>query len=251
MYSGNCEIDGVNSGEVEVKKKESKKTRTINATGIDFKKEYSLSEALIVLKKICFAKFIESVDVAIQLGINPKKTDQNIKGKVDYPHGLGKKIVVVVFTQGVNVDLAIESGADFVGMEDLATKIKNKNIRPDIVIASPDSMTLVRKLGAFLGPRGLMPNPKIGTVTDNLKIAVEHAKKGQIFYKNDKSGIVHATIGNVSFTEKQLQENFFSLIKALKRSKPVRSKGEYIKKVVLSTTMSSSVMINMSSLVSN
>lgn len=215
---------------------------------IDIKNNYNIIKGLSLLKKTSSSKFVESVDVSIHLGIDSKQSNQNVKGAVTYPCGLGKSSIVVVFTQEINSQLAKESGADFVGMEDLAEKIKNKKIKPDVVIASPDAMNIVGKLGSFLGPRGLMPNLKLGTVTDNIKNAVINAKKGQFYYKNDKNGIIHAAIGNVSFTENNLQENLLTLLFALKKSKPAHSKGQFIQKISLSTTMGPSIVVDKSSL---
>lgn len=215
---------------------------------VDVLKQYDINEALTLLKELATAKFVESVDVAINLGIDARKSDQNVRGAIVLPHGTGRSVRVAVFTQGVNVQAAKEAGAELVGMEDLADQIKKGEMNFDVVIASPDAMRIVGQLGQILGPRGLMPNPKVGTVTANIAEAVTNAKAGQIRYRNDKNGIIHATIGKANFDQNKLKENLEALIIALKRSKPATSKGVYIKKVNISTTMGAGVTIDQASL---
>lgn len=225
-----------------------KRMRTIQEKVEQFK-FYEINQALTLLKTLALAKFVESVDVAINLGIDARKSDQTVRGAVLLPNGTGRNVRVAVFTQGVNADAAKAAGADLVGMEDLSEKIKQGKLDFDVVIASPDAMRMVGQLGQILGPRGLMPNPKVGTVTSNVAEAVRNAKSGQVRYRNDKSGIIHATIGKVNFTTEQLQENLESLLIALKKIKPATSKGIYLKKISLSTTMGAGVAIDQSSLI--
>ncbi|XBC39778.1 MAG: 50S ribosomal protein L1 [Buchnera aphidicola (Chaetogeoica yunlongensis)] len=224
------------------------KKRKILTTLIKKNHIYSIQESIILLKKTTTKKFIESLDVSINLGINPKKSDQNIRNTTLLPHGTGKIKKVAVFTQGENEKLAKNYGADIVGLEDLIEQIKNKKIYFDIAIATPDVMSSVGKIGSILGPRGLMPNPKLGTITNKLKYAIQNAKSGQIFYKNDKNGIIHATIGKINFSEKKIQENLHALLTSLKKSKPKQSKGTYIQKIVISTTMSPGIKIDLSTI---
>lgn len=215
---------------------------------VDSTKQYGIEEAVALLKELATAKFVESVDVAVNLGIDARKSDQNVRGATVLPHGTGRSVRVAVFTQGANVDVAREAGADLVGMDDLAEQIKKGEMNFDVVIASPDAMRVVGQLGQILGPRGLMPNPKVGTVTPNVAEAVRNAKAGQIRYRNDKNGIVHTTIGKVDFDSIQLQENLAALLVALKKAKPSTAKGVYIKKVSLSTTMGAGMAIEQASL---
>lgn len=215
---------------------------------IDISKQYNINEAIPVLKKNATAKFIESVDVAINLGIDARKSDQNIRSSTLLPHGTGRTVRVAVFTQGENVEIAKAAGADLVGMEELASHVKMGDIDFDLLIASPDAMRVVGQLGPILGPRGLMPNPKIGTVTPNIADAVRRAKSGQIRYRNDKNGIIHTTIGKVSFDSDQIKENLESLVASLKKVKPIQAKGTYIRKISLSTTMGVGLSIELSSL---
>lgn len=215
---------------------------------IDVTKSYDINEAVTLLKELATAKFVESVDVAVNLGIDARKSDQNVRGATVLPHGTGRSVRVAVFSQGANADAAKEAGADLVGMEDLADRIKKGEMDFDVVIASPDAMRIVGQLGQILGPRGLMPNPKVGTVTPNVADAVKNAKAGQVRYRNDKNGIIHTTIGKVDFDSDKLKENLESLLIALKKAKPATSKGVYIKKVSLSTTMGAGVAIDQSSL---
>ena len=215
---------------------------------IDPTKQYSFAEAVETLKKIPAPKFKESVDISINLGVDPKKSDQVVRGSVVMPNGTGKTVRVAVFTQGPNVEAAKSAGADIVGMADLADEIKGGNLDFDVVIASPDAMGVVGRLGQVLGPRGLMPNPKVGTVTPDVATAVKNAKSGQVRYRTDKQGIIHCAFGKLDFEEKALKENLETLIAALKKSKPSSAKGAYLKKVTLSTTMGPGLSIDLSSL---
>lgn len=215
---------------------------------IDSGKEYGIAEAVSVLKELATAKFPESVDVAVNLGVDPRKSDQNVRGATVLPHGTGKDVRVAVFTQGANADAAKEAGADIVGMEDLAEMVKKGEMPFDVVIASPDAMRVVGTLGQVLGPRGLMPNPKTGTVTPDVATAVKNAKAGQVRYRNDKNGIIHASIGKIAFEENQIKENLEALLDALKKAKPSTAKGTFIKKVSLSTTMGAGLAVDQSSL---
>lgn len=215
---------------------------------VDATKQYEIKEAVVLLKELATAKFVESVDVAVNLGIDARKSDQNVRGATVLPHGTGRSVRVAVFTQGPNAEAAREAGAELVGMEDLAEQIKKGEMDFDVVIASPDAMRVVGQLGQILGPRGLMPNPKVGTVTPNVAEAVKNAKAGQVRYRNDKSGIIHTTIGKVDFDADKLKENLESLIVALKKAKPATAKGVYIKKISLSTTMGAGVALDQSSL---
>ena len=215
---------------------------------VDVTKEYDLSEAVSLLKELATAKFPESVDVAVNLGIDARKSDQNVRGATVLPNGTGKEVRVAVFTQGANAEAAKEAGADIVGMEELAGQVKKGEMNFDVVVASPDAMRVVGQLGQILGPRGLMPNPKTGTVTPNVAEAVKNAKAGQVRYRNDKNGIVHTTIGKVDFTAEQLQQNLEALLVALKKAKPSQAKGTYLKKVSISTTMGAGVAVDQATL---
>ncbi|MEZ8088081.1 50S ribosomal protein L1 [Vibrio sp. 10N.222.54.B12] len=215
---------------------------------VDSTKEYEISEAVALLKELATAKFVESVDVAVNLGIDARKSDQNVRGATVLPHGTGRDIRVAVFTQGANAEAAKAAGADIVGMEDLAEQVKKGEMNFDVVVASPDAMRVVGQLGTILGPRGLMPNPKVGTVTPNVAEAVKNAKAGQVRYRNDKNGIIHTTIGKASFEANQLQENLEALLVALKKAKPSSAKGSYLKKVSISTTMGAGVAVDQASL---
>ncbi|URJ29852.1 50S ribosomal protein L1 [Blochmannia endosymbiont of Camponotus sp.] len=210
--------------------------------------QYSAINGLQLLKKITKVKFIESVDVAINLGIDARKSDQNVRSHVILPHGIGRDIHIAVFTQGDNILLAKNAGADLVGLNDLSDKIKTGKYRLDVVIASPDVMHIVSKLGPILGPKGLMPNLKMGTISNNIEESVKNIKLGQIRYKNDKNGIIHSTIGKINFDVIKLKENLEALIVSLKQAKPVMFKGTYIKKITLSTTMSKSISIDQNTL---
>jgi large subunit ribosomal protein L1 len=215
---------------------------------VDSLKLYALSDALTMVKEHATAKFDESIDVAVQLGIDAKKSDQVVRGAVVLPNGTGKTARVAVFAQGAKADEARAAGADVVGMDDLAADIKAGNINFDVVIASPDTMRIVGTLGQVLGPRGLMPNPKVGTVTPDVATAVKNAKAGQVQYRTDKAGIVHATIGRASFNVDQLKTNLDALIEALNKAKPSASKGIYLKKIALSSTMGVGVKVDQASL---
>lgn len=216
---------------------------------VNVTKNYGIDEAFALLKELAVAKFIESMDVAINLGIDARKSDQNVRGATILPHSTGRSIRVAVFAQGAIAKAAKDAGAELVGMDDLANKIKEGEINFDIVIASPDTMRIVGQLGQILGPRGLMPNPKVGTITSNVAEAVKNAKAGQVRYRNDKHGIIHTTIGKANFDITALKENLESLILALKKSKPITAKGVYIKKISLSTTMGAGITINQNDLV--
>ena len=213
------------------------KNQKASALKIKEGSKYAITEALVLVKECASAKFDESVDVSINLGIDTKKSDQNVRGAVVLPNGTGKVVRVAVFTQGDNVQKATDAGADIVGMDDLMKSMQDGDLNYDVVIASPDAMGVVGRLGQVLGPRGLMPNPKVGTVTPDVATAVKNAKAGQVRYRADKAGIVHAGIGKASFEVKALEENIVALIDAIKKAKPSSAKGIYIKKVSVSSTM--------------
>ena len=215
---------------------------------IDRSREYEVNEGFETLIKCAKAKFVESVDVAIQLGIDPTKSDQNIRGATVLPHGTGRTVRVCVFTQGELAEQAKAAGADFVGMDELAHEIKQGKSDFDVVIASPDAMRVVGQLGQILGPRGLMPNPKVGTVTRDVATAVKNAKSGQVRYRNDKTGVIQASIGKVNFTPAQLTDNLNALLAAIIKAKPAAAKGTFIKKVCISTTMGGGVTVDKSTL---
>ena len=215
---------------------------------VDRDKAYGADEALALAKSCATAKFTESVDVAVQLGIDAKKSDQLVRGSIVLHAGTGKTARVAVFAQGEKAEQAKAAGADIVGMEDLAEQIKAGQMNFDIVIASPDAMRLVGQLGQILGPRGLMPNPKVGTVTPDVATAVKNAKAGQVQYRTDKAGIIHCTIGQASFEVGALKQNLVALIDALNRAKPSSSKGVYLRKVALSTTMGPGIRVETQSL---
>jgi large subunit ribosomal protein L1 len=215
---------------------------------VDRNKTYAINEALELAKKTATAKFDESIDVAINLGIDAKKSDQSVRGAVVLPRGTGKTMRVAVFTQGANAKIAQDAGADIVGFDDLAEKIKGGFMDFDVVIATPDAMRVVGPLGQILGPRGLMPNPKVGTVTPNVAEAVKNAKAGQVQYRADKAGIVQCTIGRASFAVDALQENLTALIAAVNKAKPATSKGIYLRKVSLSSTMGAGIRVDHTSL---
>ncbi|MBV6274333.1 50S ribosomal protein L1 [Alcaligenaceae bacterium CGII-47] len=218
------------------------------AAKIDRTKFYPVTEALALVKDTATAKFNESIDVAVQLGIDPKKSDQLVRGSVVLPAGTGKSVRVAVFAQGEKAEAAKAAGADIVGMDDLAESIKAGNIDFDIVIASPDTMRVVGALGQILGPRGLMPNPKVGTVTPDVVTAVKNAKAGQVQYRTDKAGIIHATIGRASFDVEQLQTNLAALMDALQKARPAAAKGIYLRKVAVSSTMGGGARVELASL---
>ncbi len=211
-------------------------------------KHYPIDEALTLVKEFATAKFAESVDAAINLGIDASKSDQQVRGSTVLPHGTGKSVRVAVFTGGKNQDVARAAGADIVGLEDLAEKVKAGEMNFDVVIASPDAMRVVGQLGQILGPRGLMPNPKVGTVTPDVASAVKNAKSGQVRYRVDKAGIVHCTIGRANFEVQALKENLQALLGDLARAKPAASKGVFLKKVTVSSTMGPGVTIDQASL---
>ena len=212
-------------------------------------KAYPIDEALGLVKEFAKAKFNESVDVAVNLGIDATKSDQQVRGSTLMPHGIGKTVRVAVFTSGKNQEAAKAAGADIVGLEDLAEKVKAGQIDFDVVVASPDAMRVVGQLGQILGPRGLMPNPKVGTVTPDVANAVKNAKSGQVRYRVDKAGIVHATIGKAGFEPAALRENLAALMADLAKAKPSSSKGIYLKRVTLSSTMGPGVIVDQSTLV--
>ncbi|MEM0910432.1 MAG: 50S ribosomal protein L1 [Pseudomonadota bacterium] len=225
----------------------SKRVRAIREK-VDPVKEYEFDEAVALLKEFATAKFPESIDVAVNLGIDARKSDQNVRGATVLPNGTGKEVRVAVFTQGAAADAAKEAGADIVGMEDLAAQVKKGEMNFDVVVASPDAMRVVGQLGQILGPRGLMPNPKTGTVTPDVATAVKNAKAGQVRYRNDKNGIIHASIGKIAFETPQIKENLEALLEALKKAKPSSAKGTYLKKISISTTMGAGVTIDQGSL---
>ena len=227
--------------------KVSKRLAALKAT-VDRNKLYAVEEALTLVKGAATAKFDESVDVAVNLGIDPRKSDQVVRGSVVLPRGTGKSVRVAVFAQGANAEAAKAAGAEIVGFEDLADQIKGGMMDFDVVIATPDAMRIVGQLGQILGPRGLMPNPKVGTVTPNVTEAVKNAKAGQVQYRTDKSGIVHATIGRASFEVDALRTNLAALVEALVKAKPATSKGVYLKKIAVSSTMGIGVRVDQLSL---
>ncbi len=218
------------------------------AQKIDRTKLYPVAEALTLVKETAVAKFNESIDVAVQLGIDPKKSDQLVRGSVVLPAGTGKTVRVAVFAQGDKAEAAKAAGADIVGLDDLADAIKAGQMDFDVVIASPDTMRVVGALGQILGPRGLMPNPKVGTVTPDVATAVKNAKAGQVQYRTDKAGIIHATIGRASFGVEQLQTNLAALVDALQKARPAASKGIYLRKLAVSSTMGGGARVEIASL---
>lgn len=227
--------------------KVSKRLAALKAT-VDRNKLYAVEEALTLVKGAATAKFDESVDVAVNLGIDPRKSDQVVRGSVVLPRGTGKSVRVAVFAQGANAEAAKAAGAEIVGFEDLADQIKGGMMDFDVVIATPDAMRIVGQLGQILGPRGLMPNPKVGTVTMDVATAVKNAKAGQVQYRTDKAGIVHATIGRASFSVENLETNLKALIDALQKAKPATSKGQYLKKIAVSATMGPGVRVDQATL---
>src|SRR6187431_593210 len=215
---------------------------------VDSTKLYAFSEALGIVKEAANAKFDESIDVAVQLGIDPKKSDQVVRGAVVLPNGTGKTKRVAVFAQGAKAEEAKAAGADIVGMDDLAARVKAGDMPFDVVIAAPDAMRVVGTLGQILGPRGLMPNPKVGTVTPDVATAVKNAKAGQVTYRVDKAGIIHCIIGKSKFEAAQLKDNLIALINDLNKAKPATSKGIYLKKITVSSTMGPGVVVDQGSL---
>jgi len=218
------------------------------ASKLDRAKLYPIDEAVNLLNDVAKTKFKESIDVAVNLGVDPRKSDQAVRGATTLPHGTGKTTRVAVFAQGANADKARAAGADVVGFEDLAEKVKGGELDFDVVIATPDAMRVVGQLGKVLGPRGLMPNPKTGTVTPDVETAVRNAKSGQIQFRADKAGIVHGSVGKVGFGPKEIKENLEALLADLRKAKPASAKGIYLKKVTLSTTMGPGVTIDQASL---
>ncbi|MGI9269829.1 MAG: 50S ribosomal protein L1 [Porticoccus sp.] len=225
----------------------SKRIRAIRDK-VEIGKHYSIHDAVALLKEVSSVKFSEVVDVAVNLGIDPKKSDQAVRGATTLPHGTGKNVRVAVFAQGDAAEAARESGADLVGMEDLAEDIKAGNMNFDVVIAEPAAMRVVGLLGQVLGPRGLMPNPKTGTVTPDVTTAVKNAKAGQVRYRVDKNGIIHGAIGSLNFDASALKENLEALILDLKKAKPASAKGVFLSKITLSTTMGPGLIIDQASL---
>jgi large subunit ribosomal protein L1 len=225
----------------------SKRMKVI-AERVDADKSYDIDEAVALLNDLSKAKFKESFDVSINLGVDPRKSDQVVRGATTLPHGTGKTVRVAVFAQGDNADKATAAGADIVGFDDLADKVKAGEMDFDVVIATPDAMRVVGQLGKVLGPRGLMPNPKTGTVTPDVETAVKNAKAGQVQFRTDKAGIIHGSVGQVGFAVEQIRENIEALMTDLKKAKPASAKGIYLKKVTLSTTMGPGVAIDQASL---
>ena len=221
-----------------------KRQKAMQGKVADTQKLYAIIDALAIVKECATAKFDESIDVAVQLGIDAKKSDQVVRGAVVLPHGTGKTKRVAVFAQGAKAEEARAAGADVVGMEDLAEQVKAGNLNFDVVIASPDTMRIVGTLGQILGPRGLMPNPKVGTVTPDVATAVKNAKAGQVQFRVDKGGIIHGTIGRRSFDSDKLKENLAALVDALSKAKPAASKGVYLRKIAVSSTMGIGVRVD-------
>jgi len=224
------------------------KKQKVISEKLELGKQYPIDEAIALLKDLPRAKFVESVDVSINLGVDPRKSDQVVRSSTILPNGTGKNIRVAVFAQGENADKAKAAGADIVGFEDLAEDIKKGNMDFDVVIASPDAMRVVGQLGQILGPRGLMPNPKVGTVTPDVEGAVKNAKAGQVRYRTDKAGIIHCSIGNIDFEGKALHENLNVLLADLNKAKPASAKGQYLKKIIVSSTMGPGIAIDQASL---
>jgi large subunit ribosomal protein L1 len=215
---------------------------------VEHGRTYAAEEAFELLKTLSSVKFVENIDVAVNLGVDPRKSDQVVRGSTVLPHGIGKQVRVAVFTQGANADAATEAGAERVGMDDLAEEMKAGNLDYDVVIASPDAMRVVGQLGKLLGPRGLMPNPKVGTVTPNVAEAVQNAKAGQVRYRTDKAGIIHCPLGKIDFDAAKLRENLEALLVNLNKAKPSAAKGIYMKKVTVSSTMGPGLTIDHSAL---
>jgi large subunit ribosomal protein L1 len=224
-----------------------KRARLI-AEKVEATKYYSVEEAVALLSELSTVKFKESIDVSVNLGVDPRKSDQVVRGSTVLPHGAGKNVRVAVFAQGANAEAAKAAGADVVGFEDLAEQVKAGNLDFDVVIASPDAMRIVGQLGQVLGPRGLMPNPKVGTVTPDVATAVKNAKAGQARYRTDKNGIIHAAVGSIEFAADAIRGNLEALLTDLRRAKPASSKGVYLKKVTLSSTMGPGLQIDLGAL---
>jgi large subunit ribosomal protein L1 len=225
----------------------SKRQKAINEK-VELGKQYAAEDAFALLKEVSSVKFGESVEVAVNLGVDPRKSDQVVRGSSVLPNGTGKNVRVAVFTQGPNAEAAKEAGADIVGMEDLAEQVKAGNMDFDVVVASPDAMRVVGQLGQILGPRGLMPNPKVGTVTPNVAEAVKNAKAGQVRFRTDKAGIIHAAIGKVDFEPAALKQNLEALLAEVKKLKPASAKGVYLKKMTVSSTMGPGLALDQTSL---
>jgi large subunit ribosomal protein L1 len=225
----------------------SKRRRAI-AERVDPTKAYAIDEAVSLLTELANTKFSESIDVSVNLGVDPKKSDQVVRGATTLPHGSGKDVRVAVFAQGELAEKALAAGADIVGFEDLAEQVKAGELNFDVVIATPDAMRVVGQLGKVLGPRGLMPNPKTGTVTPDVELAVKNAKAGQVQFRTDRSGIVHGSVGKIGFDASAIKENVEALINDLRKAKPASAKGIYLKKVTLSTTMGPGLSIDQTSL---
>lgn len=221
----------------------SKRAKMIRAR-VEPGRVYSADDAFALLKELSTVKFVENIDVAVNLGVDPRKSDQVVRGSAVLPHGIGKSVRVAVFAQGANAEAATEAGADRVGMEDLAEELKAGNLDFDVIIASPDAMRVVGQLGKLLGPRGLMPNPKVGTVTPNVAEAVNNAKAGQVRYRTDKAGIVHCALGKLDFEPQKLRENLEVLLTNLNKAKPTAAKGIYVRKVTVSSTMGPGLTID-------
>lgn len=224
------------------------KRQKLFAEKVDREKAYNIDEAVSLLNELSKTKFKESLDVSVNLGVDPRKSDQVVRGATTLPHGTGKSVRVAVFAQGENADKATAAGADKVGFEDLADEIKGGSLDFDVVIATPDAMRIVGQLGKVLGPRGLMPNPKTGTVTPDVETAVQNAKAGQVQFRTDKAGIIHGSVGQVGFEPNAVKENLEALINDLKKAKPASAKGVYLQKVTLSTTMGPGISIDQASL---
>ena len=222
------------------------KRRKAYAEKLDRDKQYPIDDALALVKELATAKFPESVDVSVNLGVDPRKSDQVVRGSTVLPNGTGKSVRVAVFAQGENAEKATAAGADIVGFDDLADAVKGGEMNFDVVIATPDAMRVVGQLGQILGPRGLMPNPKVGTVTADVETAVKNAKAGQVRYRTDKAGIVHCPIGRADFEVATLKENLDALLADLKKAKPASSKGQYLKKLTVSSTMGPGVAVDRS-----
>ena len=225
----------------------SKKAQLVKSK-VDRSKQYTITEAVEILKELGTAKFNEAIDVSVNLGVDPRKSDQNVRGATVLPNGTGKTVRVAVFTQGPSADAATAAGADIVGMEDLADLVKKGEMNFDVVIASPDAMRVVGQLGQILGPRGLMPNPKVGTVTADVATAVKNAKSGQVRYRTDKGGIIHCTLGKATFDADAIKGNLEALLSDLRKAKPSSAKGVYIKKITLSSTMGPGLWLDATSL---
>ena len=224
------------------------KKQKLIAEKFDSEKFYALPDALEILSSVSSSKFKEALDVSVNLGVDPRKSDQVVRGATTHPHGTGKDVRVAVFAQGENAEKAQEAGADVVGFEDLGEEIKGGKIDFDVLIATPDAMRIVGQLGKVLGPRGLMPNPKTGTVTTDVEVAVKNSKSGQVQFRTDKAGLVHGRVGQLGFTAEQIKENIQALLVDLKKAKPAAAKGVYLKKLTLSSTMGPGLNIDQASL---